>query len=93
LYTFAVSDAGRLVFHGPKEQVLPFFEGLGFALPARKGTADFLQEITSKKDQKVCQAATCLTSQFMSPLPALPCITASAAVNSQAACMQGRESA
>ena len=45
--------AGVLVFHVPREEVVPFFEGLGFALPPRKGVADFLQEITSRKDQKV----------------------------------------
>jgi hypothetical protein len=45
--------AGVLVFHGPREEVVPFFEGLGFALPPRKGVADFLQEITSRKEQKV----------------------------------------
>ena len=41
------------MYHGPREQVVPFFETLGFKLPPRKGTADFLQEITSKKDQAV----------------------------------------
>ena len=41
------------MFHGPREEVVPFFEGLGFALPPRKGVADFLQEITSRKEQKV----------------------------------------
>lgn len=45
--------AGCLVYHGPREQVVPFFESLGFTLPPRKGTADFLQEITSQKDQAV----------------------------------------
>ena len=45
--------AGHVVFHGPREQVLPFFAGLGFRLPGRKGIADFLQEVTSKKDQRV----------------------------------------
>ena len=49
-----VRSAGCLVYHGPREQVVPFFESLGFRLPPRKGTADFLQEITSKKDQQVC---------------------------------------
>ena len=34
-----------MVFHGPKEEVLPFFEGMGFKLPERKGIADFLQEV------------------------------------------------
>ncbi len=32
-------------------QVLPFFESMGFKLPERKGIADFLQEVTSQKDQ------------------------------------------
>ncbi len=38
---------GHVIFHGPKEDVLPFFEGLGFKLPARKGIGDFLQEVTT----------------------------------------------
>lgn len=45
--------AGHVVFHGPREDVLPFFSSLGFQLPERKGIADFLQEVTSKKDQRV----------------------------------------
>ena len=32
-------------------QILPFFETLGFKCPKRKGAADFLQEVTSRKDQ------------------------------------------
>eukprot|EP00898_Chlorokybus_atmophyticus_P004211 jgi/Chlat1/4791/Chrsp31S04779 len=43
---------GHIVFHGPRLQVLPFFEELGFKCPVRKGVADFLQEVTSKKDQE-----------------------------------------
>ena len=42
------------MYHGPREQVVDFFQGLGFQLPSRKGVADFLQEITSRKEQKVC---------------------------------------
>ena len=38
---------GHVIFHGPKEDVLLFFEGLGFKLPARKGIGDFLQEVTT----------------------------------------------
>ncbi len=45
--------AGIIVYHGPRDEVMCFFEGLGFQLPPRKGVADFLQEITSRKDQKV----------------------------------------
>ncbi|CAI5468189.1 unnamed protein product [Closterium sp. Yama58-4] len=35
---------GRIVYHGPREEVLGFFQEMGFAPPARKGVADFLQE-------------------------------------------------
>ncbi|KAF1894840.1 hypothetical protein Lal_00028284 [Lupinus albus] len=42
---------GDVVYQGPREDVLEFFESLGFKLPPRKGVADFLQEVTSKKDQ------------------------------------------
>ncbi|KAK4275171.1 hypothetical protein QN277_018300 [Acacia crassicarpa] len=42
---------GHVVYHGPRDKVLEFFESLGFKLPPRKGVADFLQEVTSKKDQ------------------------------------------
>ncbi|OVA06530.1 ABC transporter-like [Macleaya cordata] len=43
---------GQIVYQGPRENVLEFFESLGFKCPDRKGVADFLQEVTSKKDQK-----------------------------------------
>ncbi|KAG6417147.1 hypothetical protein SASPL_119298 [Salvia splendens] len=43
---------GQIVYQGPRENVLGFFESMGFVCPARKGVADFLQEVTSKKDQK-----------------------------------------
>ncbi|CAI0544500.1 unnamed protein product, partial [Linum tenue] len=42
---------GHLVYAGPREEVLEFFQSLGFQLPPRKGVADFLQEVTSRKDQ------------------------------------------
>ncbi|XP_062163258.1 pleiotropic drug resistance protein 1-like isoform X3 [Alnus glutinosa] len=43
---------GQLVFQGPRENVLEFFEYMGFQCPQRKGVADFLQEVTSRKDQE-----------------------------------------
>ncbi|KAK9152792.1 hypothetical protein Sjap_000272 [Stephania japonica] len=55
--TFALFDdlillsEGHIVYQGPCEHVVEFFESLGFRLPPRKGVADFLQEVTSKKDQ------------------------------------------
>ncbi|KAK8562189.1 hypothetical protein V6N12_049236 [Hibiscus sabdariffa] len=42
----------RIVYQGPREHVVEFFESCGFKCPERKGTADFLQEVTSKKDQE-----------------------------------------
>ncbi|KAI5669463.1 hypothetical protein M9H77_19316 [Catharanthus roseus] len=43
---------GYIVYQGPRENVLEFFENMGFKCPPRKGVADFLQEVTSKKDQE-----------------------------------------
>ncbi|KAK9066079.1 hypothetical protein SSX86_015481 [Deinandra increscens subsp. villosa] len=43
---------GKIVYQGPRENVLEFFESMGFKCPERKGVADFLQEVTSKKDQQ-----------------------------------------
>uniref|UniRef100_A0A2N9HXZ1 ABC transporter domain-containing protein n=1 Tax=Fagus sylvatica TaxID=28930 RepID=A0A2N9HXZ1_FAGSY len=43
---------GKIVYQGPREHVLEFFESMGFKCPERKGVADFLQEVTSHKDQK-----------------------------------------
>ncbi|KAK9923257.1 hypothetical protein M0R45_031687 [Rubus argutus] len=37
---------------GPRDHVLEFFETMGFKCPERKGIADFLQEVTSRKDQE-----------------------------------------
>lgn len=35
---------GKIIYHGPCDDVLKFFEDCGFKCPERKGTADFLQE-------------------------------------------------
>ncbi|THG20365.1 hypothetical protein TEA_008916 [Camellia sinensis var. sinensis] len=42
---------GKIVYHGPRSHILEFFEDCGFRCPERKGVADFLQEVMSKKDQ------------------------------------------
>ncbi|KAH7833592.1 hypothetical protein Vadar_007950 [Vaccinium darrowii] len=42
---------GKIVYHGPRTCVLEFFEDCGFRCPERKGVADFLQEVISRKDQ------------------------------------------
>ncbi|EEF48302.1 ATP-binding cassette transporter, putative [Ricinus communis] len=43
---------GQIVYQGPRGNVLEFFEHMGFRCPERKGVADFLQEVTSRKDQE-----------------------------------------
>lgn len=37
---------GHVVYQGPRENVLEFFEIMGFLCPHRKGVADFLQEVS-----------------------------------------------
>ena len=36
---------GYIMYQGPREFVLDFFETMGFKCPERKGVADFLQEV------------------------------------------------
>ncbi|KAK7243373.1 hypothetical protein RIF29_38167 [Crotalaria pallida] len=43
---------GQIVYQGPRDNILEFFEFMGFKCPERKAVADYLQEVTSKKDQK-----------------------------------------
>ncbi|CAK9227174.1 unnamed protein product [Sphagnum troendelagicum] len=43
---------GVVVYQGPCDKVEEFFDSCGFKCPPRKGIADFLQEVTSQKDQK-----------------------------------------
>ncbi|XP_065868540.1 pleiotropic drug resistance protein 1-like isoform X2 [Euphorbia lathyris] len=43
---------GQVIYQGPREHALEFFEYMGFKCPERKGVADFLQEVTSRKDQQ-----------------------------------------
>jgi ABC-type multidrug transport system ATPase subunit len=40
-----LSDS-QVIYNGPREHVLEFFESVGFKCPQRKGVADFLQEVS-----------------------------------------------
>ena len=42
---------GRHVYHGPSDQVVPFFTSLGFRKPPRAAAADFIQQCLSPVDQ------------------------------------------
>ncbi|EFN53324.1 hypothetical protein CHLNCDRAFT_58610 [Chlorella variabilis] len=46
-------SGGILVFHGPRELILPFFESQSFKCPDDKGAADFLQEVTTGGEQRM----------------------------------------
>ncbi|OEL37706.1 ABC transporter G family member 37 [Dichanthelium oligosanthes] len=50
---------GHVVYQGPREDVVEFFESLGFNRPHRKAIADFLLEVTSRKDQKQYWSGDC----------------------------------
>lgn len=39
---------GQIIYQGPREHVLEFFQSCGFECPERKGTADFLQEVNTE---------------------------------------------
>jgi ABC-type multidrug transport system ATPase subunit len=41
---------GKIVYQGPRENVLEFFEAMGFRCPERKGVADFLQEVSDRPE-------------------------------------------
>lgn len=59
-----------MVYHGPREGILPFFTSVGMTCPARKAEADFLQEVTSRKDQQVPLRV--YSSTLLTPLIQLP---------------------
>ena len=40
-----IMSEGQIVYHGPRDHVLEFFEYCGFMCPERKDIADFLQEV------------------------------------------------
>ncbi|PNW71465.1 hypothetical protein CHLRE_16g655450v5 [Chlamydomonas reinhardtii] len=46
-----VLSHGRIVFLGPREDVVPFFSRLGLQVPPTKTVPDFLQEVTGCHDQ------------------------------------------
>eukprot|EP01001_Neometanema_parovale_P004306 NODE_15_length_4507_cov_49.404653_g13_i0.p1 GENE.NODE_15_length_4507_cov_49.404653_g13_i0~~NODE_15_length_4507_cov_49.404653_g13_i0.p1 ORF type:complete len:1404 (+),score=270.35 NODE_15_length_4507_cov_49.404653_g13_i0:55-4266(+) len=43
-----VIDKGHIIYHGPREKVMPFFESIGYERPPTKDIADFLQEVSTE---------------------------------------------
>lgn len=52
---------GQIVYQGPREDVLEFFESMGFKCPERKGIADFLQEVRIILPYTIFLVQTCET--------------------------------
>ncbi|KAL5769502.1 hypothetical protein ACOSP7_013656 [Xanthoceras sorbifolium] len=57
---------GKILYHGPRDNVIDYFEDCGFRCPQRKGVADFLQEVISRKDQEQYWFHTELPYNFVS---------------------------
>jgi ABC-type multidrug transport system ATPase subunit len=49
---------GQIVYQGPRENVLEFFEDIGFKCPERKGVADFLQEVSDSAEPSLLHVGT-----------------------------------
>lgn len=49
---------GQIVYQGPREHVLKFFEVMGFKCPERKGVADFLQEVSDPAEHSLLHVGT-----------------------------------
>ncbi|OWZ21807.1 Pleiotropic drug resistance protein transporter [Phytophthora megakarya] len=45
-------NEGHLVYHGPRTEILDYFQGLGFTCPPRVDPADFLIEVTSGRGHR-----------------------------------------
>ncbi|KAL6865260.1 hypothetical protein ACP4OV_016411 [Aristida adscensionis] len=43
---------GQIVYHGPRQNAVGFFNAIGFTCPSRKNIADFLQEVTLEMEQR-----------------------------------------
>ncbi|KAE8982369.1 ABC transporter G family member 43 [Phytophthora fragariae] len=44
-----ILNAGEVMYHGPMEEVLPYFAGLGFEYPTGRDVADFLMDLGTKQ--------------------------------------------
>ncbi|KAE9029175.1 ABC transporter G family member 36 [Phytophthora rubi] len=47
-----ILNAGEVMYHGPVDQALPYFESLGFRCPPHRDTADFLLDLGTNQQVK-----------------------------------------
>lgn len=51
---------GQIVYQGPREYILNFFEFMGFKCPERKGVADYLQEVSENNSNFCVSVCICI---------------------------------
>jgi len=67
---------GQIVYHGPRQNVIGFFNTIGFTCPSRKNIADFLQEASQHKLEQInINKSTFLITSFLNFF--LVCVCAS----------------
>jgi ABC-type multidrug transport system ATPase subunit len=49
---------GQIIYHGPVEDVLEYFESIGYVCPSNVDVADFLQEVPMPEGQKYLKSST-----------------------------------
>jgi hypothetical protein len=49
---------GKVIFAGPIDRIIPYFEGLGYEIPTRMDLADFLQSLPTKDGWMFLKGAT-----------------------------------
>ncbi|ETL82703.1 hypothetical protein L917_17179, partial [Phytophthora nicotianae] len=47
-----VLNQGEIIYHGPRDQAVPYFETLGFKCPPRRDAADFLLDLGTNMQKK-----------------------------------------
>ncbi|KAJ0390662.1 hypothetical protein P43SY_011544 [Pythium insidiosum] len=47
-----ILNEGRVMYHGPRDQALGYFESLGFKCPPRRDVADFLLDVGTSQQHK-----------------------------------------
>uniref|UniRef100_K3WZI3 ABC transporter domain-containing protein n=1 Tax=Globisporangium ultimum (strain ATCC 200006 / CBS 805.95 / DAOM BR144) TaxID=431595 RepID=K3WZI3_GLOUD len=47
-----ILNAGEVMYHGPREQIVDYFEGLGFECPPGRDVADYLLDLGTKEQGK-----------------------------------------
>ncbi|KAF1334122.1 Abc transporter g family member 31, partial [Globisporangium splendens] len=51
-----ILNAGEVMYHGPREQIVDYFEGLGFECPPGRDIADYLLDLGTK-EQRIYEVA------------------------------------